>query len=63
MAPKAIVFTDFDGNVFVYKVREIETIKGTDIEGMLNGEWALSLFTCTIGGQMRITVRCERVSE
>ena len=58
-----VVFTDFDGNVFQYKVREIETIKGTDIDGMVESGWALSLFTCTIGGQMRITVRCECVSE
>ena len=59
----SITFTDFDGNVFLYKVRDIETVKGTDIEGMLDGDWALSLFTCTLSGQMRITVRCECVSE
>lgn len=59
----SVVFTDFDGNVFSYKVRELETVKGTDIEGMIESGWDLSLFTCTIGGQMRITVRCECVSE
>lgn len=56
----SVVFTDIDGNVFNYKVVEIETLKPTAIEEMTAGDWDLTLFTCTIGGATRVTVRCER---
>ena len=55
-----VIFTDMDGNVFTYKVMEIETLQPRAIEEMKNGEWDLTMFTCTIGGASRITVRCER---
>ena len=29
-----------------------------DVEAMESGDWALTLFTCTIGGKTRVTVRC-----
>ncbi len=54
-------FTDADGNSFMYKVTEITQIKGTDIEGMKNGDWDLTLFTCTISGGSRVAVRFERI--
>ena len=52
-------FTDMDGNVFTYKMVERETLNPTDIEGMESGNWDLTLFTCTVGGQSRVTVRFE----
>ena len=57
----SVVFTDADGNVFSYEVAEIETVGGYDIEKMEAGDWDLTLFTCTIGGQTRVTIRLERV--
>ena len=39
---------------------EIETLKPRAIEEMDSGEWDLTLFTCTIGGSYRVTVRCEK---
>ena len=54
-------FTDMDGNVFSYRVIEIETLKPRASEEMKNGDWDLTLFTCTLGGATRVTVRCERV--
>ena len=56
-----ITFTDMDGNVFNYKVIEIETLQPTATEEMTTGDWDLTLFTCTIGGATRVTVRCEKV--
>lgn len=56
-----VTFTDMDGNVFTYKVIEIETLQPTAIDAMTTGGWDLTLFTCTIGGATRVTVRCERV--
>ena len=52
-------FTDIDGNVFIYKMVERETLNPTDIEGMDSGNWDLTLFTCTVGGQSRVTIRFE----
>lgn len=52
-------FTDADGNVFFYQVAAIETLAPTAVEEMEAGEWDLTLFTCTIGGSTRVTVRCE----
>jgi len=31
----------------------------TDIEGMESGNWDLTLFTCTVGGQSRVTIRFD----
>lgn len=58
-----VVFTDVDGNIFNYSVVELEQLEGTDVQEMEAGEWDLTLFTCTLGGQYRITVRCERNEE
>ena len=54
-----ITFTDTDGNVFRYEVAELETLSPFAIEKMTSGDWDLTLFTCTVGGQSRVTVRCE----
>lgn len=58
-----ISFTDVDGNVFNYQVEEVIILQPTDVEEMVDqtsSEWDLTLFTCTIGGQTRVTVRCSR---
>lgn len=59
-AGSLINFTDVDGNFFTYRVVLVETLLPTDVEEMESGGWDLSLFTCTPGGQYRVTVRCER---
>lgn len=56
----AVAFTDADGNVFRYQVAEIEILPPYSTQEMTDGNWDLSLFTCTIGGQARVTVRCQR---
>lgn len=57
-----IRFVDVVGNVFYYKVQELQILPPTAAEEMtLNGDWDLTLFTCTWGGQSRVTVRCTRV--
>lgn len=57
-----VTFTDMDGNVFEYRVVVIETLMPDDVEEMTNGQWDLTLFTCTIGGQYRVTVRCDKIT-
>lgn len=56
-----VEFIDVDGNLFVYTVAEKEQLEPDEAQRMLSGDWALSLFTCTLGGQYRTTIRCERV--
>lgn len=58
-----VMFTDVDGNQFTYAVSLIEDLPGTAIEEMQAGEWDLTLFTCTLGGRSRVTVRCERTGD
>lgn len=52
-------FTDAEGNIFRYRVEEIETLDGAAVEEMTSGSWALSLFTCNYSGRARVTVRCK----
>lgn len=53
----AATFTDMAGNVFIYKMVERETLNPSDIEEMEDGDWDLTLFTCTVGGKTRVTIR------
>lgn len=57
----AVCFTDADGNQFFYQVAELEVLDGTAVEEMTAGDWQLTLFTCTYGGQSRVAVRCVRI--
>lgn len=56
-----ISFTDADGNRFLYEVILIETLMPTSVDEMTSGEFDLTLFTCTVGGKQRVTVRCDRL--
>ncbi len=56
-------FTDMDGNVFVYAVALWEDLDADAAEQMQSGEWDLTLFTCTTGGQSRLAVRCVRAED
>lgn len=55
---ETVTFTDVDGNIFYYEVAELEILDPFQTEAMEAGEWDLTLFTCTLGGQRRVTVRC-----
>ncbi len=55
----AVYLTDMDGNVFSYRVSKVEVLMPNDTEEMLNAEYPLTLFTCTVGGKYRVTVRCD----
>lgn len=53
-----VVFTDVKGRSFLYEVAAVETIQSTAVEEVLNEEWDLTLFTCTIDGFERVAVHC-----
>ena len=54
-----VTFTDMDGNVFSYEVSSLETLSPYAVSDMTSGDWALTLFTCTVGGQSRLAIRCD----
>ena len=57
----SVRFTDTDGNVFDYVVSELEILEPYAVSQMTEGDWDLTLFTCTPGGQYRVTLRCNRL--
>lgn len=58
-----VYFTDMNGNITYYIVMETEVLDGTAVNEMIDGGWDLSLYTCTYGGQSRLTVRCSRTGD
>ena len=54
------IFTDMAENVVRFQLAAQETIQPEDLEAMEAGDWDLTLFTCTVGGQSRVTVRFVR---
>lgn len=53
-----ISFTDMDGTVTDYQVDAIDILSPAAVKEMTNGEYDLTLFTCTYGAQSRVAVRC-----
>lgn len=58
-----VIFVDMDNVVSTYTVAAVEILAPTAVEEMTNGEYDLSLYTCTYGGRSRVTVRCDRTEE
>lgn len=58
-----VTFTDMAGNVFCYAVAETEILKPRQMEELMGTDYPLTLLTCTIGGETRVTVRCEKTGE
>ena len=54
-----VFFTDAVGNRFSYYVAVTEALTPLSVDDMTSGEWPLTLFTCTLDSQNRVTVRCE----
>lgn len=60
----SIIITDTDGITHNYEVIQSEIIDGYNIESMEFGSddsWDLTLFTCTLSGQSRVTVRAIEI--
>ena len=56
-----LFFTDVNGTTTEYAVVAQEILSPSAMEEMVSGDFDLTLFTCTYGGQSRITVYCDRV--
>lgn len=57
-----VVFTDILGNSFRYEVAMTEVLGPTDVSGMTESGYPLTLFTCTWDSSRRFTVRCSSAS-
>lgn len=55
-----VVFTDMDGIVRNYVVSNLETLYPSQVDEMKNGDWDLTLFTCTRGSRNRCAIRCDK---
>lgn len=58
-----VYFTTVEGNVYHYTVDSVENLNPQAVEAMKSGNWDLTLFTCTTGGESRCAVRCLRAEE
>lgn len=58
-----IYFTDIDGNKFEYQVVLAEKLTPVAMEQIVDSEYDLSLFTCTMSGQSRVVVRCKCIQK
>lgn len=56
----AVSFTNMDGDTVTYQVMALEILGATAVEEITSGDYDLTLFTCTYGGENRVTIRCDR---
>ncbi len=55
-----VFFTGMDKTTSVYEVNTVEILQPDQVEEMIGSGYDLTLYTCTYGGQSRVTVRCRR---
>lgn len=60
-AGDTVTFTDVDGNVFTYAVREFASVTPDDSDTVMNSGYALTMYTCSWDVSARVTVFCERI--
>ena len=58
-----IQFKDMNDNLFDFTVEKKEELDEIQVEDMVSGDWDLTLFTCTLGGEARTTIRCKRIEK
>lgn len=56
-----ITFTDMDGIEKEYVLQNISTLQAEDVDIVQNSGYDLVLYTCTPGGNARVTVFCNRL--
>lgn len=61
VAGDRVEFQDVSGAVHRYTVSATQVLKATQLDELTGTDHALTLFTCTTGGQSRFVVRCDPV--
>lgn len=54
-----VIFTSMDGTVYNYEVAKSEVIAPTEVDKVANSGYPLVLYTCTKGGERRVSVFCQ----
>ena len=60
---ESVVFTDMDGEATLYEVVGKDVLDPSAVEEMTSGDFDLTLFTCTYGGEFRMTIYCNKTEE
>ena len=58
-----VTFTDMDGILTTYEVIALDILNPYAVEEVTSGDFDLTLFTCTYGGESRVTVYCDKVTQ
>ncbi|MBO4694073.1 MAG: sortase [Clostridia bacterium] len=53
-----VIFFASSGQKIKYHVERIDILSSEEVQTMIDSDYNLSLFTCTLSGKKRITVRC-----
>lgn len=56
-----LILTDAYKNEYIYQVEIIEILSATDVKKMIESDFDLTLYTCTMDNVNRVTVRLNRV--
>lgn len=56
-----VIFIDMNQNQYHYEVKLVEVLDQTDITEMIESEFDLTLYTCTLDSVNRVTVRLNRI--
>lgn len=59
----SVLFVDMNGITTTYAVVALDILNPTAVEEMTAGDFDLTLFTCTYGGQTRLTVYCNQTPD
>lgn len=62
----SIIFTNAEGEIYNYEVVQTDLVGGYDVESMFKGaanNWDLTIFTCTLNSQSRVSVRAVEVDK
>lgn len=57
-----ITFTDVEGNAFAYRVAKLDRVDPDETDKLIESEYELCLFTCTLSGNKRIVIYCELIN-
>ena len=57
-----VIVVAMNGDVFRYQVEEVTALSPYAYQEMTDSAYDLTLFTCTVGGAQRVTVRCGLVN-
>ncbi len=56
-----VIFTDVNGEITNYTISSMENLHKKELDKLTGTDADLTIFTCTIGGQYRIVLRCEKL--